>query len=188
VAEPVAGSIRPLYADWHGYNRRITEAIRRLTPEDLALVVPMDRTEGGGWPIWAVAAHTVGARTWWLCQVLGEPGAETTPFTDPTGFGWEDDLSTVRSGEEVADAWTSTWRVVESCLDRWTVPMLSEEIPVFEGRAVQTRQSILLRMLTHEAYHAGEIGLTLASNGREPIDLWPGADWRIDAPRSLREG
>ena len=188
MAAPAVESIRPLYADWHGYNRRVIEAIGRLTHEDLALVVPMARTEGGGWPIWAAAAHTVSARAWWLCHVLGEPGVETTPFTDPTGFGWEDDLSTVHSGDEVLGAWESTWGLVASCLDRWTVPMLSEEIPVFDGRGVQTRQSILLRLITHEAYHVGEIGLTLATHGREPIDLWPNADWRIDSPRSLREG
>lgn len=184
----MSDSIRPFYADWHGYNRRVTEALRRLTADDLALVVPMARSADEDWPIWAVAAHTVGARIWWLCHVLGEPGAEANPFVDSTGFGWEDDLATVRSAEEVAGAWDSSWRVVEACLDRWTPTMLGEEIPTFDGRAVQTRQSILLRMINHEAYHAGEIGLTLASHGREPIDLWPGADWRTDAPRSLREG
>ena len=102
-------SIRPFYADWPGYNRRVAEHLGRLSPEDLALIVPAARDGGvGPWPIWAVAGHTVGARIYWLCHVFGEPGAETTPFTDPSGFGWEDDLTVVRSGAEVVGAYEST--------------------------------------------------------------------------------
>jgi uncharacterized damage-inducible protein DinB len=180
-------SVRASYADWAGYNRRVAEHLDRLTPDDLALVVPAARDGGGAaWPIWAVAAHTVGGRVFWLCHVWGEPGAETTPFTDPSGFGWEDDLSVVRSGAEVVGAWESTWGVVESCLDRWTTAMLDEEVR--RGQSTFTRQSTLLRLITHEAYHAGEISSTLAANGRDPIDLWPARDWANDAPRSLREG
>src|SRR5262245_13275403 len=121
------GSIRRLYADWAGYNRRVADRLAALTPEDLALVVPAARDGGvGPWPVWAVVAHTVGARVFWLCQVWGEPGAETTPFTDPTGFGWEDDLSVVRTGDEVVGAYESTWRVVDGVLDRWTPSMLED--------------------------------------------------------------
>ncbi len=85
-------TIAPFYADWSGYNRRMVEHLRSMRPEDLALE---DGTRH--WPIWAIAAHTVGARVFWLCHVLGEPGAEETPFLDPTGFGWEDDLAVVHS-------------------------------------------------------------------------------------------
>ena len=45
-----------------------------------------------------------------------------------------------------------------------------------------------MRMINHEAYHLGEINLILGSNGREPIDPWPGDEWREGVPRSLREG
>lgn len=85
----------------------------------------------------------------------------------------------------------STWRVIEGCLDRWTPAMLDEEIRRDEeGRPpeVHTRQSILLRMITHEGYHLGEINLALGSNGRVPINPWPGHEWAEGAPRWLREG
>ena len=53
-----ASSLRPFYADWFGYNRRWIEGLRRLTPEDLELLVPARRDWGDEpWPIWAVAAH-----------------------------------------------------------------------------------------------------------------------------------
>ena len=180
-----AESIRPFYADWAGYNRRVAEALGRLPDEELALT-------GGfySWPIWAIAAHTVAARVFWLCHTAGEPGAETTPFSDPSGFGWEDDLSVVRNREEIVGAYESTWRIVAGCLERWTPKMLGESIRRQGRTTVQlhTRQSILLRMINHEAYHAAEISDALHANGREPIDLWPAGDWVEGAPSSLREG
>jgi len=167
-------SIARAYADWAGYQRRIAARLGAMSEADLGLAVEIN-----GWPIWAVAGHTAGARVYWLCHVLGEPGAETTPFTDPTGFGWEDDLTTVRSRDDVVRAFDTSWRVVAGCLERWTPPDLDREVrrtgPA--GTQVHTRQSILLRLLTHEAYHAGEISLTLARHGGEPIDLWPTAEW-----------
>jgi uncharacterized damage-inducible protein DinB len=170
----MSGSIAPYYADWAGYQRRIVDALGAMSDEDLALIV-----EVNGWPIWAAAAHTAGARVWWLCHMFGEPGMETTPFTDPTGMGWEDDLSVVRTRDEVVGAWESSWGIVKGCLERWTPAMLGETVrrTGAAGVAVFSRESTLMRLITHEAYHAGEISLTLARNGREPIDLWPNADW-----------
>jgi uncharacterized damage-inducible protein DinB len=184
-------TLRPFYADWAGYNRRWVEGIRRLTPDDLALPVPARRNDGNEpWPIWAVAAHTVGPRVFWLCDVFGEPGAESTPFAGDNP-DWEDDLSHPRTVDELVWAWESTWKILEGCLDRWTVDTL--DISVRRERPgqpteVHTRQSILLRMINHEAYHLGEINLVLGANGREPINPWPSEAWWEDAPRALREG
>jgi uncharacterized damage-inducible protein DinB len=187
----VSGPLRPFYADWAGYNRRWIEGIRRLTTEDLELRVPAERGyETEPWPIWAVVAHTVGPRVFWLCDVFGEPGAEETPFPGETP-GWEDDLSHPRTVEELVWAWESTWKVIEGCLDRWTVDTLDVSVRREErGRPpeVHTRQSILMRMINHEAYHLGEVNLVLGSNGREPIDPWPGREWHEGTPRSMREG
>lgn len=179
-------SIRPFYADWAGYNRRTVEAIAGLSADDLALTIP----GSDHWPVWAVFAHSAGTRVFWLCHVFGEPGAETTPFQDPSGYGWEDDLATPRTAAELVGAYESTWRIVAGCLDRWTPAMLDETFRR-EGRSgtqVHTRQSILLRMINHDAYHLGEVNLTLGANGRETIDPWPAADWLEGAPVALREG
>ena len=187
----VSGSLRPFYADWAGYNRRWIEGIRRLTPEDLALPVAANRGyETEPWPIWAVVAHTVGPRVFWLCDVFGEPGAEQTPFPGDTP-GWEDDLSHPRSVDELVGAWESTWKVIEGCLDRWTVDTLDVAVRRVEagrGTEVHTRQSILMRMINHEAYHLGEVNLVLGSHGREPIDPFPGSEWLEGSPRERREG
>ena len=171
--------VTEFYADWRGYNRRMVGHLRSMTAEDLALE---DGTRH--WPIWAIAAHTVGARVFWLCHVLGEPGAEGTPFVDPTGLGWEDDLEVVRSGDEVAGAWESTWDVVQGCLDRWTPDSLGLTVRREGRKGVEehSRQSILLRLITHEAYHGGEIALIEGIHGRTQLDLWPARDWLIERP------
>ncbi|MEO8272857.1 MAG: DinB family protein [Chloroflexota bacterium] len=182
----VAGSIRPFYADWAGYNRRTIDGLAALDPDALALQPPGSEH----WPIWAIAAHTAGTRIFWLCEVFGEPGADRMSFYQAGGMGWEDDPSTPRTAAEITGALRSSWSVVEGCLDGWTPAMLEDQFERVSGsgRQLHTRQSILLRMINHEAYHLGEINIALGANGREPIDPWPGADWAADAPRSLREG
>lgn len=175
------GSLVPFYADWRGYNERVVEHLRSLSAEDLAL-----RSSPGHdyLPIWAIAAHTVGARVYWLCHVFGEPGAETTPFGDPDAPGWEDELEVVRTGDEVAGAWESTWGVVQGCLDRWTPDSLGLAVRREGRKGVEehSRQSILLRLITHEAYHGGEIALIEGIHGRMQLDLWPPRDWLIERP------
>jgi len=77
-----AMTIRLFYDRWPQYERRLVESIRDLTPDQLAL-----RAAPEHWPVWAIASHVAGTRVYWLCDVLGEPGAATTPFADPNGGG-----------------------------------------------------------------------------------------------------
>ncbi len=115
--------IRHFYADWTQYRSRLVEAVRDLTDEQLAISAGPEHA-----PIWALAAHCAGARTYWLCGVLGEPGAETTPFPDPFAeLGWEDDLDHPRSAAELVLALETTDAIIERCLDAWTVDMLEVE-------------------------------------------------------------
>jgi uncharacterized damage-inducible protein DinB len=158
------------YQWWRQYNTRLVDAIRPLSDEQLKLSAGPDN-----WPIWALASHVAGGRVYWLCGVLKENGAETTPFTDPlSGFGWEDDPATPRGAAEVVGALESSWRIVERCLERWTTAMLFEEFTRKRGTTTQrhTRQAVLMRMLTHDAFHSGEISQLLGANGLAEIDLW----------------
>jgi len=70
----------------------------------------------------------------------------------------------------------STWKIVEHSLATWTPESLGQEARRVRGDEVQlhTRQSVLYRMLTHDAYHIGEISLTLGSAGLGDVDLWRG--------------
>jgi uncharacterized damage-inducible protein DinB len=163
-------SIRRFYDVWPQYSRRISEAVAGLSPEQLAI-----RSGPADWPIWAIVGHDAGARAYWLCGVLGEPGAERTPFTDPLALeGWEDDLGHPRSADELVWAMDSTSAVIEHVLDTWTPEMLDGDVErVYgESRQLHRRGSILQRLLTHDAWHAAQISDALAENGLPDIDLW----------------
>jgi uncharacterized damage-inducible protein DinB len=162
-------SIRVFYDRWPQYDRRLTEVIAGMSAEQLAI-----RPSPAGWPIWATVGHTAGARVYWLCTILGEPGGETTPFQDPAGAGWEDDLDHPRGVDELVTALRSTWALIERSLDAWTPQMLEATVERRYGGRVQrhSRSSILQRLLTHEAYHCGELSQTLGIHGLPQIDLW----------------
>jgi hypothetical protein len=141
-------SIRAFYDRWPQYDRRLTEVVGAMTDEQLAIRPSPDR-----WPIWATVGHTAAARVYWLCGVVGEPGAEATPWPDPMdGAGWEDDLDHPRTAPE----------------------MLGEQVERSHGdqRQVHSRASILQRLLTHGAYHCGELSQTLGIHDLPQIDLW----------------
>ena len=164
-------SIARFYRGWATYNQAMIDALRPLTTEQLAL-------DGGipEWPIWAIVGHTAGARPYWLCSVFGEPGAETTPFPDSANeLGWEDVLSHPRGVDELIGALESTWAIVEGVLERWTPDILDEPFRrEIHGRVqFHTRQSVLMRMISHDAYHAGELSQILGAAGLVQVDLWP---------------
>ena len=162
-------SIRGCYDRWPQYNGRLTGIIAAMTDEQLEIRPSPER-----WPIWATVGHTAGARVYWLCSVLGEPGAETTPWPDPDSEGWEDHLDHPRTASELVHALDTSWAIVDGVLDRWTPELLDEPIErVYGGkRQVHSRASILQRILTHDAYHCGELSQTLGIHGLPQIDLW----------------
>ena len=165
-----SGPIRPFYADSTQYRARLVDAVRSLTDEQLAISAGPEHG-----PIWALAAHCAGARVYWMCGVLGEPGAETTPFPDPLAeLGWEDDLDHPRSAAELVWALETTGAIIERCLDTWTTDMLEVEVErrYLDVRQLHTRRSILLRIFSHDAFHSGEISQLLGVHGLPGIDLW----------------
>ena len=165
----MADNVAFFYAGWRQMNDRLIEVVGSLSDEELAWV-----PAPGMWPVWALVGHLCGARAYWLCAVLGEPGVERTPFTDPNGAGWEDDPTHPRGADELVHALRSTWTLIDACLERWTPEMLRVEFRRQRGAVVQlhTRQSVLIRLLTHDASHSGEISHTLGSHGRGEVDLW----------------
>jgi len=163
-------TIRSFYDRWPQYNRRLAEIVGAMNDEQLAI-----RPSPEGYPIWATVGHTAGGRAYWLCGVLGEPGAEATPFTDPSsGEGWEDHLDHPRIARALVWALDSTFAVVDGILDRWTPVMLEQTVErTYAGRTTtHSRASILQRLLTHDAYHCGELSQTLGIHRLPQIDLW----------------
>jgi uncharacterized damage-inducible protein DinB len=176
AAVPRAMTLQAVYGEWRLYNDLVIDALRAMSTEELALRAHSgDPTSSSSWPIWAIAGHTAGTRVFWLSTVMGVPGAEATPFPDAAGAGWEDDLDHPRSAQELVTAWTTTWAIAERALVSWTLEMLDEAVVRGPRDAARhfTRRSLLLRLITHEAYHVGEIAIIQGIHSRPQIDLWP---------------
>jgi uncharacterized damage-inducible protein DinB len=165
-----AANVGPYYA---GYQLANETPIEHLTPEQLALPVGSPT-----WPIWASVSHIAGARVFWLCHVFGEPGLDTTPFStvDIAKGGWEDDPAHPRRADELVEALTSSWNIIVRCLATWTPESLEQTARRVSGDIVRlhTRQSVLWRLITHDAFHSGEISLALGSHGLGSIEMWAG--------------
>ncbi|CAN5577915.1 hypothetical protein BH23CHL10_BH23CHL10_07750 [soil metagenome] len=163
-------TIRPAYSKWPEYNRLFCDAVAALTCEQLAIKPSPDR-----WPLWATVGHTACQRVFWLCDFAGEPGAETTPFTNATyNCPGDDDLEHVLSAGQLVDALDSTFRIVEGCLDRWTLDMLHEEIrrPEWDGTWVHSRGAVIQRVFAHDISHTAEVNEALGIAGLLQINLW----------------
>lgn len=86
----------------------------------------------------------------------------------------EDDLAHPRSGDELAWALDSSWEVVRDCLERWSVADLDRSAARVRDGVTRrhSRASVLNRMCSHDAFHAGEISQLLGLHHLPPIDLW----------------
>jgi uncharacterized damage-inducible protein DinB len=165
-----SASIRAAYTQWPEYNRRLRDRVATLTEDELAIGPSGDR-----WPLWATIGHLACQRVFWLCDFAGEPGAGTTPFTNAAyDCPGDDDLEHVLGAADLVQAIDETFRIVEGCLDRWTLAMLGDEIrhDDWEGTGVYTRGSIIQRVFAHDISHCAELNETLGRAGLPQIDLW----------------
>jgi uncharacterized damage-inducible protein DinB len=163
-------TIRPAYSTWPKYNQRLRDAVAALTDEQLAIQPSPER-----WPLWATVGHAACRRVFWLCDFAGEPGADTTPFTNATyNCPGDDDLEHVLSATALAAALDSTFQIVERCLDRWTPDMLDEEIshPEWDDSWTHTRGWVIQRVFSHDVYHTAELNEALGIAGLPQVDLW----------------
>jgi hypothetical protein len=163
-------TIRAAYSLWPEHNRRLREGVAALTAEQLAIRPSSER-----WPMWATVGHAACQRVFWLCDFAGEPGAGTTPFTN-AGYDCpgDDDLEHVLDADALVAALDSTFRIVERCLDTWSLDMLADEIrrPEWGEGWVHTRGWVIQRVFTHDIHHAAELNETLGSAGLAQIDLF----------------
>lgn len=163
-------AIRPAFSKWPDYNRALRDVVASLTDERLALQPSPDR-----WPLWATVGHLACQRVFWLCDFAGEPGKETTRFRNAAyDCPGDDDLEHVLTAATLAEALDSTFRIVEGCLDRWTLGMLDDEIrrPEWDDSWVHTRGSVIQRVFSHDVYHSAELNESLGRAGLPLIDFW----------------
>jgi hypothetical protein len=163
-------TIRPAYSRWPEYNRRLGAAVAGMTEKQLAIQPGPDR-----WPLWATVGHLACQRVFWLCDFAGEPGADTTPFTNAAyDCPGDDDLEHVLSPAQLVAALGSTFRIVERCLDTWTLDMLGEELrrPEWDGSWVRLRGVVIQQGFAHDVSHITELNEAFGNAGLPQIDLW----------------
>ena len=80
----------------------------------------------------------------------------------------------VLDAARLVEALDSSFRIIEGCLDGWTVGMLADMIgrPDFGEDWVHSRASVLQRVFSHDVYHCAELNVTLGAAGLPQIDLW----------------
>jgi len=165
-----AVTIRPAFSKWPDYNRALRDVVAGLSAEQLATKPSTER-----WPLWATVGHAACQRVFWLCDFAGEPGAETTRFTNAAyDCPGDDDLEHVLSADALVEALDSTFRIVEGCLDRWTLDMLPEVLrrPEWDDSWVHTRGAVIQRVFAHDIYHSAELNESLGTAGLPLIDFW----------------
>lgn len=163
-------SIRAAYGAWPPLNASMTEAVAGLSEDDLA------QTAGPGrWPLWAAIGHLACQRVFWLCDFAGEPGADTTPFTNAAwSCPGDEDLDNVLNSAQLMNALASTFAIVDRVLGMWTLESLGDEIDRsdLEPGWVHTRGFVIERVHAHDLWHAAEANEILTRLGRAPIDPW----------------
>jgi DinB superfamily len=163
-------SIRPVFATWRHYNARLRDVVGGLDRDILAV-----RPGPGRWPLWATIGHLACQRVFWLCDFAGQPGAETTPFTNAAfDCPGDDDLEHVLSADDLAGALDSTFAIVDACLDGWAVDTLDDVIrhPDWDGSWTHRRGWVIERVFSHDVYHCAEINEALGVAGLAQVDLW----------------
>ena len=172
-------ALKPFHEGWARHQVLVVDALRSLTPEELAL-----RTAPHQWAVWQLAAHVAGSRAYWFQDVLGEGDAATralfrvdrttVPGLSLEDAGWEDVEDQPRSADELVDGLQRTWAIVDECLRRWTAEDLEASIvrPSTADRPSRTHQRgwVVWHVLEHDIHHGGEISQILGSNGLAGLD------------------
>ena len=153
-------TVRALYADGTQYRSRLVDAVRDLTAESWPSGPARTTIRSGRWPPTAPALACSG------CAASSVSLARTprrSPTPCPGSAGRTSRPSAVAA--ELVIALETTGAIIERCLDTWTVDMLEVEFERGSGDSsrMHTRRSVLLRLLSHDAFHSGEISQLLGA-------------------------
>ena len=93
----------------------------------------------------------------------------TVPGLASEDAQWEDDETHPRSAEELVDALSRAWALVDDCLGRWTTEDLSAAVE--QAGRTHSRGWVVWHVMEHDLHHGGEISQILGSNGLVGFDF-----------------
>ena len=142
---------------WQNYQKHLSRALARLTPEQLALrAAPHLRS------IEELACHIIAVRAGWFHYQLEEGGEELREFTT-----WGEPENSPREAEALVSGLDHTWRVIQEVLGRSTLADLRSTIQdEWNGKTTTlSRGWVLFHVLQHDLHHGGEIAYSLGMHG-----------------------
>jgi uncharacterized damage-inducible protein DinB len=149
--------IPAIFEGWHTYQQLLTEAVRPLTPEQLALrQAPELRS------ISIIALHIIGARARWFYMLMNEGGDEFKELCR-----WDHPEASDRSAAEIIHGLERTWAGMQEAIGRWTPEQWAQTWPGEDDSEPDTitRQWVIWHLIEHDLHHGGEISLTLGAHG-----------------------
>jgi len=153
----VKSTLETIYDGWQEYQEKLIQALEPLTMQQLNL-----RPAAHLRSIGEIARHIIGARGRWFFDEMEEGGAEM----DALGI-WDRRGQPTRSAAELVAGLRATWRVMHTCLERWTEADLAF---VFKGEDSEgpfesSRSWVVWHLIEHDLHHGGEIFITLGMHG-----------------------
>lgn len=158
----MTASLTPFFAGWDIHHQRIVKMIAPLTPEQLLLI-----SASHMWHVSGLAAHIVGTRAFWFHEIMREGPPEIAGW-----LGLDDIEESARTVERLVQGLNETWDMIAAVLARCSPAELNDTFErVYPTHTrLFTRQSIIMRVLTHDAHHGGEISQILGMHGIAGID------------------
>jgi len=171
-----------VYEGWDSHQQALMHAVTPLTSEQLAW-----RPAPNQCTVNELIAHIAGARLWWfykmsapgsavLAQRIAPWARETFNAGDSNELSrwmeanvqWEEPL--VKTPGESLRWLESTWQMIETTLETWTVADLAQTYRHLRGGKIYTvtRQWTIWRVMSHDLHHGGQLALMLGLQG---IDL-----------------
>jgi uncharacterized damage-inducible protein DinB len=142
---------------WHNYQKQLSIALARLTPEQFALrAAPHLRS------IEELAHHMIAVRAGWFHFQLEEGGEDLRAFTT-----WGEPESAPRSAAELVSGLEQTWQVIQEVLGRYTLADLQSPVQdEWNGKIYTlTRGWVIWHVMQHDLHHGGEIAYSLGMHG-----------------------
>jgi uncharacterized damage-inducible protein DinB len=151
--------LAPFYKGWSDYNDYLIDVTSKLTPEQLLLA-----TSASQRPAWSLAVHIASTRVHWLTRMFGEEDAPSKPLLE-----WDEDGEPIFTGPQIAEGMRTSWDLVDTVLNRWTVGTMDQTITTSRGH-VRSRQWVIWHLIEHDLHHGGELFYTLGAHGIEVPD------------------
>jgi uncharacterized damage-inducible protein DinB len=160
---PIDSTLAAIYNGWEAYQGHLTNAMKPLTPEQLALrAAPNLRS------IFEQMTHVIAVRVRWFHNAADAGGSEVEPFA-----AWDRANPPAQTAAELVRGLKVSWQLIRDSLAIWTPADLETPFEKTRGGEVHTltRQWIIWHVIEHDLHHGGEVSFVLGMHGLAGLDI-----------------